>query len=534
MKKILLTLAAACAVTAASASVANLNQVWTSSVENAYKADAQVWNAKVALDADGNVIAAGSFTEDITLAGASLEAIGTSSYIVKYDKTGAASWAVALTGSASVTAIDTDADGNIYVAGLLADVVSFGTTAGEPVEKEGLMIDGAATQKQNASFIAKYSAAGELVKVETFVPQVLADLEATGMYYPEDGDVYFRINHLSVQGSKIYVSANYTHLTTFDGVKFEGTYNDPWGGFYFVPLNTCSIFTINKNLSDCMSVVRCGTEGNLATDDGYKAENVNFTVDGGKVYAVFTGNGALELKAGPWAKKTVDATFADYNYILAVIDNSTIPQLATLPCPAAGFGATYNPALVKVNGTDLYVVGNESFTIEGEGESYSNELFVISAPANALASAEKKVFEQLAGDVTYYDVTSAAFVGNEVVINALGYYNKTVGDNKNGDFASASKTVVFSNDAFAAAEIVANAYGVAAKEANVAFGAIGETGATFALYNDPDAAGIDDITVDNNNAPAEYFNLQGVKVANPENGLYIIRQGNTVTKQVIR
>lgn len=33
---------------------------------------------------------------------------------------------------------------------------------------------------------------------------------------------------------------------------------------------------------------------------------------------------------------------------------------------------------------------------------------------------------------------------------------------------------------------------------------------------------------------AEYFNLQGVRVANPENGLYIVRQGSKVSKQVIR
>jgi len=32
---------------------------------------------------------------------------------------------------------------------------------------------------------------------------------------------------------------------------------------------------------------------------------------------------------------------------------------------------------------------------------------------------------------------------------------------------------------------------------------------------------------------AEYFNLQGVRVANPENGLYIVRQGNKVSKVVL-
>jgi hypothetical protein len=45
--------------------------------------------------------------------------------------------------------------------------------------------------------------------------------------------------------------------------------------------------------------------------------------------------------------------------------------------------------------------------------------------------------------------------------------------------------------------------------------------------------GISDINVDEN-APVEYFNLQGVRVANPENGIYVRRQGNKVSKVVIR
>ncbi len=36
------------------------------------------------------------------------------------------------------------------------------------------------------------------------------------------------------------------------------------------------------------------------------------------------------------------------------------------------------------------------------------------------------------------------------------------------------------------------------------------------------------------NAPVEYFNLQGVRVANPENGLYIRRQGNKVSKVIVK
>ena len=52
----------------------------------------------------------------------------------------------------------------------------------------------------------------------------------------------------------------------------------------------------------------------------------------------------------------------------------------------------------------------------------------------------------------------------------------------------------------------------------------------FALKS---TSGIADITVDEN-APVEFFNLQGVRVANPENGLYIRRQGNKATKVFVK
>lgn len=50
---------------------------------------------------------------------------------------------------------------------------------------------------------------------------------------------------------------------------------------------------------------------------------------------------------------------------------------------------------------------------------------------------------------------------------------------------------------------------------------------------DPTVTGIEDITVDEN-APVEYYNLQGVRVANPENGLYIRRQGDKATKVFVK
>ena len=49
-----------------------------------------------------------------------------------------------------------------------------------------------------------------------------------------------------------------------------------------------------------------------------------------------------------------------------------------------------------------------------------------------------------------------------------------------------------------------------------------------------DDSAISNIIADDANAPVEYFNLQGVRVENPANGLYIKRQGNTVTKVIVK
>ena len=57
----------------------------------------------------------------------------------------------------------------------------------------------------------------------------------------------------------------------------------------------------------------------------------------------------------------------------------------------------------------------------------------------------------------------------------------------------------------------------------------------FATAQKPVTGAVTDIVVeDDTNAPVEYFNLQGVRVANPEAGLYIKRQGKKVSKFIAR
>ena len=47
------------------------------------------------------------------------------------------------------------------------------------------------------------------------------------------------------------------------------------------------------------------------------------------------------------------------------------------------------------------------------------------------------------------------------------------------------------------------------------------------------STGVEAIEIADENTPVEYFNLQGIKVLEPENGIYIMRQGNKVKKIVI-
>lgn len=49
-----------------------------------------------------------------------------------------------------------------------------------------------------------------------------------------------------------------------------------------------------------------------------------------------------------------------------------------------------------------------------------------------------------------------------------------------------------------------------------------------------ETSSISDINVEDANAPVEYFNLQGVKVANPANGIYIMRQGGKASKVYVK
>lgn len=53
------------------------------------------------------------------------------------------------------------------------------------------------------------------------------------------------------------------------------------------------------------------------------------------------------------------------------------------------------------------------------------------------------------------------------------------------------------------------------------------------VIKDMDPSGVEGVYTTEDAAP-EYFNLQGIRVANPGEGIYIVRRGNKVTKEIVR
>ena len=541
MKKLLLSCLAGCAALCASAASTDLTPVWNGSVKNAFGSD-KVWSASVSVDKDGQLVASGAFSSDITIGSVSLSPVGTSAYVAKYDVTGNPLWAVGIIGAANVVDIDVDESGDIFVAGTYADEVIFGTTSGDEIIKEGQMVDGAPTSKLNSSFIAKYDADGKLCNVQTFIAQIAPEVVETGMYLGDDGDCYFRINHIEAKGGNVYASAVYTGITNVLGNEFHAYYNYAFG-FMPLDLKSTAVFQLDGALDSVKKLVTCDAGENEATDDAqYDASAVAFTVANGSVYAVFAGNGPLKVTGDNVLN--VDAQPSDYNYIFADVDVTSghLCLEATQKCPDAGMETLNVPSAVYVKDHIMVVVGYEAFA-DNYGtadERIGHDVFTFWVKDIRDTNSwelVKETAEIVEGNVAYYGITDATRIESDetVLVSLLGYYtDKTEGENAHnkGDFAETSKVFMVSGKNSLAVPGTEDSYALASNGAYVALAQISADGQAFTLFNDP--AGVGDVVVDNANAPVEYFNLQGVRVDNPANGLFIRRQAGKAAKVLVK
>ncbi len=102
-------------------------------------------------------------------------------------------------------------------------------------------------------------------------------------------------------------------------------------------------------------------------------------------------------------------------------------------------------------------------------------------------------------------VFGAATAGQEVTFNQP--INLTQGNTESSNFKFASK----------------------AEKVTLVFKYVADGTSTLTLTKED---GVEGIAYDID-SEAEYYNMQGVKVSNPDNGIYIVRRGNKVTKEVV-
>ena len=425
MKKMLLFVAALLTASTSFAQGDLENPTWTKTITNAVTeaSDVEI-NSPIVITNQGDVIKTGTFTESFSFAGETFEPIAKSSYIVKYDKKGNEVWVNALRGAATVTAITADAEGNIYVAGKFADKVLITTTNGNVFDIDGMEEN----NKQVSAFIVVYDKDGKLLARRQFVPELDPALEETFMYFPEDGDVYFRINNIKVANGKVYITANYTGVNKIDEVVLEGRVLNVWD-VMFMDINSAAALSFDKDLSEAQLIADVHTTDAIA-EMQMGLHDINLAVDGDNVFVGWTGLGNLTMTT---EKETQDFTF-EYGSHPFVVANVTTGQTKAFGASVVDTDASfYTVAGMMVADKKLYIGGtyigelpfNNSLTSTGSCDAFltalnTSDLSVVWAQNSGIDEGEANKFnEMVIGMEVNEDATS-------VIVNSIDMGTKDI------------------------------------------------------------------------------------------------------------
>lgn len=353
MKRTLLIAACSLFLTGTQAFAAD-QQKWSKSVENTVsKWEELNLQAPTAVDNAGNTYATGAFTQPIVIGSTVLDPIANSAYLAKYDANGNALWAVGLRGAATITAITTDEQNNVYVAGTLADAVEVGSTDGKAQTVNGKAGE---VENQVSSFIAAYSAEGALKATKviwTETDATVAEAIPNGSY---EGSPNIQINHLAVAGNKLYASALYTGDLTMDDMKWEGSYLDLFG--YYMDYVSGGIFSVDKTtLSQTTSIANIVTTG-LFTMGTSAVKSISLTTGGNDIYMCFSASGNVTYNKADQTSE--DFVFPESEeasgYVVSSIKEGRINSktFTTTITKSTAFGSVND---MKIEGENLYIAG---------------------------------------------------------------------------------------------------------------------------------------------------------------------------------
>lgn len=280
----------------------------------------------------------------------------------------------------------------------------------------------------------------------------------------------------------------------FDGLYFNASY-DPATMTLTVPAGQTVTITEEGNSYD-LTLYNYSFEDGKAHDimfTYYPEERLFFYEAGVDAENYYTECIVLAQASAEVGSSVYGQLFVAYNFMV----NSVMSETAIDDQGNVGDATLYN-IYVEQKGDKIIVDNMFNFGFAAHPE------FTLDAQAKTLSATQPVLYQGSDGTISMLGVDEAGYT---------------------------TETVVFSQNATTDAFIfqtaaVALTDGSQIEPAYVPM---------FRVPFDPYAgAGVQGVAVDDANAPVEYFNLQGVRVSNPENGLYIRRQGNKVEKIIIR
>lgn len=232
-------------------------------------------------------------------------------------------------------------------------------------------------------------------------------------------------------------------------------------------------------------------EAGVVTIVGVGTTTISASADATDKYSAGSASYTLNVYEGMYVEKATAVASGNKYVICAGADAAK--NLTS------NYGYLYTQPTIVVDGkTVASKTCAFTFTTDGEGYNIQDEAgyyYYMTGTFNSFNRAIEKPEEGAVWNVTINEDGSATIV-NALMNKTLAYYAEKV--------------------SFGAYETVAEGYSLPS------------------LYGDiNNPTGITTVEADEN-APVEYYNLQGVRVANPESGLYIRRQGSKAVKVLVK
>lgn len=535
MKKFLLMFVAVVASLTAQAQLSNTTATWSKSITPVTDAT-KLSGIHTVVAADGSVFVTGTYNQEVTFGASSLDPDGlTPAYLAKYDANGNEKWAVGLVGNSLITDLATDAEGNVYLLGTLAEDVMFESVDDNSQSVQGMKIDGTLTPTRRAAFVAKYDKDGNLKVVRTIEAATNYSIVTPETYY--DNLAQVQPTALAVSKGKVYVGLRYDGDVKIDNVDWKGRYNFYYG-FMHVDNHSVGIMSLKADdLTSATSVADFGAKEVLNNDGTYNATDVSLTAANGTVYAAFVGYGKLALNTANESKdfttEIAEGTMPRV-YVLASISESSV-MTKVFMTKADKEGDNYRIGRMVLEGDKLFVSG-----VSAGSNPFNNDLQAVGARTLFVASLNAADFALNwvagdaydEGDVNHYAQGIFDMLVNNGEVLLAGYAEKTDDHSLTAQlnywFKADGALKPAAADSIVAMAVNNNVVSVVTKA---------EKQITVTVYNKKVVTGVQSIDA-NSSEPTYVYNLRGQYVGRTCQGLpagvYMVKTGKQVQKVVVK